>query len=50
MVAEKNSVWRSVGIDRHDAFDGRQETHVEHAVGLIQHQDAHVAEGHQVRG
>ena len=44
MVAEKNSVWRSAGIAAMMRLDGGQEAHVEHAVGFIEHQDAHVAE------
>ena len=44
MVAENKSVWRSAGIAAHDPFDGRQETHVEHAVGLVQNQHANMAE------
>ena len=44
MVAEKNSVWRSAGSGRHDALDGGQEAHVEHAVGFVQDQDADTAE------
>ena len=33
---------------RDDLLDGGQEAHVEHAVGLIQNQDADIAEIHQV--
>ena len=38
-VAEKNIVWRSRGRARDDAVDLRLEAHVEHAVGLVEHED-----------
>ena len=39
-VAEKNSVWRSVRGHGDDSADGRPEAHVEHAVGLVEDEDA----------
>ena len=36
------------GQGGHDALDGGQEAHVEHAVGFIQHQDVHVAESDEI--
>ena len=48
MVAEKNSVWRVGRHGRHDALDGGQEAHVEHAVGFIQNQDADAGEVDQL--
>ena len=52
-MAEKNSVWRSRGQARDDPVDGRAEAHVEHPVGLVEHEDLdaverHGAAGHQV--
>ena len=43
-VAEKNSVWRSLGHWRDDAVDGGAEAHVEHAVGLVEDEDLDVGE------
>ena len=37
-VAEKSSVWRSDGVCRDDPVDGGLEAHVEHAVGLVEHE------------
>lgn len=37
-VAENSSVWRSAGVSRHNAADGGQKAHVEHAIGLVEHQ------------
>ena len=38
MVAENSSDWRSFGIIRHDLPNVADEPHVEHAVGLVQHE------------
>ena len=43
-VAEKNSVWRLAGHMRDDPVDGRAEAHVEHPVGLVEHERLHVVE------
>ena len=44
MVAEKSRVCRSVGALADDAADVGQEAHVEHHVGLVQHQHLEAAE------
>ena len=44
-VAEKNSVWRLARALGHDAVDRGLEAHVEHAVGLVEDEDAHAVEG-----
>ena len=36
------------GDHRHDALDGGQEAHVQHAVGFVEHQDFDFAEGDQL--
>ena len=44
MVAENSSVWR---LRRHcgdDPADVMDEAHVEHAVGLVEHEDLHLVE------
>ena len=43
-MAEKNSVWRLARAARDDPVDGRAEAHVEHAVGLVEHEHADVLE------
>ena len=43
-VAEKKSVCRFGRAQRDDAVERRAEAHVEHAVGLVDHQRAHVVE------
>ncbi len=45
MVAEKSRVWRLLGHGLDDAPHIGQEAHVEHAVGLIEHQHLDVATG-----
>ena len=44
MVAENSMVWRPAGISAHDPLDVGQEAQVEHLVGLVEHEGAHVAE------
>ena len=39
MVAEKNSVWRSLRQHRDDLADVVDEAHVEHAVGFVEDED-----------
>ena len=53
MVAENSSVWRSFGSLATMRFTGTDEAHVEHAVGLVEHEgleavEPHVALVHQV--
>ena len=43
-MAEKNSVWRLAGHMRDDPVDGRAEAHVEHPVGLVEHERLHLVE------
>ena len=45
-VAENSRVWRDLRRRRDDLPDRRQEAHVEHAVGLVQHQHLEVGEVH----
>ena len=40
-VADRNRVCRSVGTRRTIALHVGEEAHVEHAVGLVEHQDPH---------
>ena len=44
-MAEKNSVWRLARALGHDAVDRGLEAHVEHAVGLVEDEDADAVEG-----
>jgi hypothetical protein len=44
MVAEKNRVWRLLRQHPHDPAHVGQEAHVEHAVGLVEHEDLDVVE------
>ena len=44
MVAEKNRVWRGLGRRPDDTLDVRDEAHVEHAVGFVDHQDLEVVQ------
>jgi len=43
MVAEKKSVWRFFQLGDHAAHV-REEAHVEHPVGFVEHEDLHVAQ------
>ena len=43
-VAENSSVWRSRGTARHDLAHVLDESHVEHAVDLVEHEHFHVGE------
>ena len=43
-VAEKSIVWRFVGHRAQDAVDLRLEAHVEHPVGLVEHERPHAVE------
>ena len=43
-VADRKTVWRSRETWDDDAVDGGPEAHVEHAVGLVEHEDADVGE------
>ena len=47
-VAEKSIVWRFFGTVREDAVDLRLEAHVEHPVGLVEDEHAHVVERDQL--
>ena len=44
MVAENRSVCRSAGVAATIFFTDGPEAHVEHAVGLVQHEHAHVVQ------
>ena len=48
MVAENNSVCRSVGKLRDDLADVVDEAHVEHAVGFVEHEEFDLAEPQRV--
>ena len=50
MVAEKSTVWRSGGRFLEDRLDVLGEAHVEHLVGLVEHDDAHAAQLRGCRG
>jgi hypothetical protein len=43
-VAENSRVWRCAGSGASDALDVVDEAHVEHAVGLVEHQRLHPGE------
>ncbi len=43
-MAEKSIVWRSAREQAYDARHRREEAHIQHAVGLIQHHAFNVAE------
>ncbi len=49
IVALKNIVWRRLGRCLQDTSDVRQESHVEHAIGLVQHQELETGQP-RVRG
>ena len=44
MVAEKSSVWRLLRQARDDLAHVVDEAHVEHAVGLVEHEDRDLVE------
>ena len=44
MVAENSSVWRSLAAGGDDLPHVADEAHVEHAVGLVEHEDRHLVE------
>ena len=43
-MAEKRAVWRASGVARQDRVEVLGEAHVEHLVGLVEHDDRHVVE------
>ena len=46
MVAENSSVWRAAGEQAQDPLDVGHEAHVEHPVGLVEHDDVDAAQQH----